>query len=345
VRAGPRALALLAGLALAAGPANAQEFRVEETAAIASLPVEQLAPKAIAFSDRPSEDLIDSGTGFMRYEDWARARPAQRQFLSLYPGYTEPNVEIVVDGAKKRYREKLHMYVAEARFLVARPPGSIDLASLVKLPFVERIDRAIKHRPSTPSDLDHLKEPRAAHNQHPQRRWCEARATAICIHSTYKLEGRLPIGIQLANKIREGSRKISDTLEFDSELALLSPAEITEANFGTLTGIDTRVVGALEQNIFYVNQVMQFGKLLAVFQDHPADARKTVVTVFIALAIESNILGKRKEFAQVPILRNMVPAQVLAGKSSFNTGNSLSAGLPAYARNQVKAIAAILERG
>jgi hypothetical protein len=39
-----------------------------------------------------------------------------------------------------------------------------------------------------------------------------------------------------------------------------------------------------------------------------------------------------------------VPAQVLAGKSSFNSGKSLSAGLPLYARNQVKAIAAILER-
>jgi hypothetical protein len=62
------------------------------------------------------------------------------------------------------------------------------------------------------------------------------------------------------------------------------------------------------------------------------------------LAIESNILGKRKEFGKVPVLRNMVPAQVLAGKSSFNSGNSLSAGLPAYARNQVKAIAGLLER-
>jgi hypothetical protein len=47
---------------------------------------------------------------------------------------------------------------------------------------------------------------------------------------------------------------------------------------------------------------------------------------------------------KVPVLRNLVPAQVLAGKSSFNTGNSISAGLPVYARNQVKAIAAILER-
>ena len=64
----------------------------------------------------------------------------------------------------------------------------------------------------------------------------------------------------------------------------------------------------------------------------------------MALALETNIFLKKKEFSKVPVLRNLVPAQVLAGKSSFNTGSSISAGLPVYARNQVKAMAAILDR-
>ena len=136
----------------------------------------------------------------------------------------------------------------------------------------------------------------------------------ICLRSTYKLEGRLPVGIQLANKIREGSRRISDTLEFDSELTVLSAAEVTELGLAKLTQLDTPPVGALEQSIFYVNQVMQFGKLLAVFQAHPSDPGKTVVSVFTALAIESNVLGKQKQFANVPVLRNLVPAQVLLGR-------------------------------
>ena len=167
----------------------------------------------------------------------------------------------------------------------------------------------------------------------------------ICLRSTYKLEGRLPVGIQLANKLREGSRRISDTLEFDSELTVLSAAEVTDLGLAKLTGLDTPPVGALEQSIFYVNQVMQFGKLLAVFQAHPSDPGKTVVSVFTALAIELNVLGKQKQFANVPVLRNLVPAQVLLGRSSFNSGKSLSAGLPVYARNQIRAIAAILETG
>jgi hypothetical protein len=334
----------LLGLAIVPRYANAQDFRVEDVAAVDTIAAEQLKPQTIVFADQPNEQILDASTGFIRFEDWARAKPVQQQFLSLYPGYREPNEDVIVDGVKKRYREKLHMYVAQARFLLTRPAASLDLARFATLSFVEKIDPAIKHRALTAADVAaRPKEPKTIHNQNPQRPWCEGRATVICIHSSYKLEGRLPTGIALANKIRDSSKHISDTLEFDSELAALSPAEIAEAGYTQLTGLDTPPTGVIEQSIFYVNEVMQFGRLVAVFQPHPTDANKTIATIFIALAIESNILGKRKELGKVPILRNMVPSQVLGGKSSFNSGNSLSAGLPVYARNQVKAIAALLE--
>jgi len=35
---------------------------------------------------------------------------------------------------------------------------------------------------------------------------------------------------------------------------------------------------------------------------------------------------------------------VLMGKSSFNSGNSISAGLPDYTRNRIRAFADLLER-
>jgi hypothetical protein len=340
--------ALLLGLAaFAAGggtQAGAQEFRIEEAASPAELAVDRLKPRTIAFIDRPSEELIDADTGLIRFEDWAQARPLEKQFLTPFPSYLEPTVEVTVDGVRKRFKEKLHMYVGEARFALARPPGSIDLASFVALPFVDRIDPAIKHNLIAPAEAVSAKDPRAVHNQHPLRRWCETRPVTICIHSRYQFEGKLPVGIQIANKLREGAKKIPDYLEFESELTLRPAAEVTEMGLAALTGLDTPPAGALEQNIFFVNQVMQFGKLLAVFQAHPTDAKQTLVTVFIALAVESNVLAKKKEFMKVPVLRNLVPAQVLAGKSSFNSGNSISAGLPIYARNQVKAIAATLER-
>ena len=355
----PRAIALLTGLvfvvALAeaqdawaqdawAQDARAQEFRLEEVASLADLPIGQLKPKTIAIADRPAQNLIDPGTGFMRYEDWARARPLEQQFLGLYPGYTEPYTDIVVDGVKKRYKEKLYIYVAAARLALARQAGALDLARLVTLPFVEQIDPAIKHRLIGSGEVTSTQEPKVIYNQNPKRRWCEGRPTVICVRSHYQLEGRFPLGIQLANKIRDSAKPVASFLDFESEVTLRSPAEVEQSGLTKLTGLDTASIGAIEQSIFYVNQVIQFGKLLAVFQQFPGDPNKAVATVFMALAIESNVLDKRKEFALVPVLRNLVPAQVLAGKSSFNSGNSLSAGLPVYARNSVKAIAALLER-
>jgi hypothetical protein len=323
---------------------KAQEFRVEEVAALADLPIGQLKPRTIAFADRPPESLVDPGTGFMRYEEWAKARPLEQQSLSLYPGYSEPNIDVVVEGGKKRFKEKLHMYVAAARFVLSRQPGSLDLARLVTLPFVEQIDPAIKHRLIGPGEVTSTQEPKVIFNQNPKRKWCEGRPTVLCVRSHYQLEGRFPLGIQLANKIRDSAKPVAPYLDFESEFTLRSPAEVEQSGLTKLTGLDTPSIGAIEQSIFYVNQVMQFGKLLAVFQQFPGDPNKTVATVFMALAIESNVLDKRKEFALVPVLRNLVPAQVLAGKSSFNTGNSLSAGLPVYARSSVKAIAALIER-
>ena len=337
-------LALAACLVGRGGQIHAQELRIEEAASPAALSVENLKPKVIAFVDRPANELIDPEAGLMQFEDWAQARPLEKQFLSPFPSYVEPVVEIVVDGVRKRFKEKLHMYVGQARFTLARPASSINLASFVSLPFVERINSAIKHRLISAAEAVSPKDPRAVHNQHPLRRWCETRPVTICIRSRYAFEGKLPIGIQIANKLRDSSKKIADFLEFESELTLRPPEEVIELGLSALTQLDTPPVGALEQNIYYVNQVMQFGKLLAIFQRHPSDANQTIVTVFMSLAVETSLLGKKKEYMNVPVLRNLVPVQVLAGKSSFNTGNSISAGLPLYARNQVKAMAAILER-
>jgi hypothetical protein len=337
-------LVVLIALATASAQTRPPEFQLEEITTPAGFAVERLKPKTIAFIDRPGDELIDPDAGLIRFEDWAQARPIEKQFLTPFPSYSEPTVETMVDGVRKRQKEKLHMYVAEARFALARPPETIDLASFVTLPFIQRTDPAIKHDLITPAEVVSPKDPRALHNQHPLRRWCETRPVTICVRSRYQFEGKLPLGIQIANKLRDGPKRIADHLEFESELTLRPPAEVTEMGLTSLTGLDTPSVGALEQTIFYVNQVMQFGKLLAVFQRHPTNANETVVTVFMALAVETGIFLKKKEFSNVPVLRNLVPAQVLAGKSSFNTGNSISAGLPLYARNQVKAMAATLNR-
>ncbi len=146
-----------------------------------------------------------------------------------------------------------------------------------------------------------LKDEKGQNNKNPDRAWCEGTGVTACIRSNYKLEGKLPIGVALANKLRDSERKLSDSIEFESEMRLLSASDVDEAGLQKLTGIDTPVAGVLEQNMFYVNQVMRFGKLLAVFQPNPADAKSTITTVMIALAVGSSTLDQKKKYENVPV--------------------------------------------
>ncbi|MGA2817013.1 MAG: hypothetical protein ABSE67_12070, partial [Xanthobacteraceae bacterium] len=200
------------------------------------------------------------------------------------------------------------------------------------------------HKLIAAADVNPLIDTQGTGNANPDRKWCAGRTTLICIVSSYKLEGKIPLGIMLVNKLRDSAKKVSDHIDFESELSALSSADADQAGLKELTALDTPVAGVLEQNIFYVNQIMKFGKLLAVFQGHPSDAGKTVVTAYMVLAIPDSVLDKKKDFEKVPVLRNLVPALVLMGQSSFNSGDSISAGLPKYARNEIRTIAGLLAR-
>jgi hypothetical protein len=335
--------AALAGMLAAPFGAAAQDFRMQEVAALGPLVAGALAPRTILFTDHRNDELSDPATGLIRFSDWERSRPQQKQLLSLFPSYEEPNATGTENGGKTGKR-RLHVYVAEARFRIDKPVGAIDLAHMITLPVIEQLDPSIKHRLISPADAIPNEDPMSP-NRNPDRQWCEGGASVICIQSRYQLEGRLPLGISLVNKIREsGKKKIADFMEFQSELRLLPQGDIDQTGLAKATGIDAPVAGAIEQNIFYVNQVMQFGKFLAVLQPNPTDAKTAIGTAFIVLAVDSEMFEKKKEFENVPVLRNLVPAQVLAGNSSFNTGNSISAGLPKYSRNRIRSVAAFLEK-
>jgi hypothetical protein len=336
-------LAVLATLLISAGSLEAQEFKIDEVPSVTAVAPAKLKPKSIVFSDHRDDKLADAGAGLIRFEDWARERPMQKRLLSPFPEYVEPTIKVSVHGIPKSYTEKLHVYVVEARFLIGKAPSAIDLGRYTQLEVLEKIDPSIKHRRITAEQAAPQADPQSAYNRHPNRRWCEG-ASSLCIESRYPLEGRLPVGIRLANKLEEGGKKISEFMEFQTEIRTLPPEEVERAGFDKLTGLDAPVAGVLEQTIFHVNQVMQFGKLLAVLQPYPADAGKTVATVFMALAVETDVLERKKEFESVPVLRNLIPAQVLMGKSSFNSGSSISAGLPDYVRNRIRAIAGEFEQ-
>jgi hypothetical protein len=333
-----RGIALVVAVSVAAASsARAAEFRIKEVRSLAT--VSQLEPYTLAFTDHHDGEAVDPATGLIPFDQWAHTMPLHKRFLSPYPTYTEPTVNSTVNGVTKPATEKLHVYVAEARFALSKSVQSIDLAHYMTVPFLERVDPAIREQLISGTDVENVV------NKNPLRTWCEAKLNVLCIQSRYQLEGKLPSGIHLINQLADSKKKIADYLEFKSELRLLSPSDLDQSSLTKLTGVNTPINSVLEQTIFQVNQVVQFGKFLAVFQQDPTDANRAIVTAFVALAIKTRVLENKKQYENVPVLRNLVPAQVLMGRSSFNAGNSLSAGLPVYARNRIKAVAGILDQG
>jgi len=337
------ALVLLAVSTVAAG-ADAQELSIEDVPAVTATTAAQIKPGVLVFSDRRSDESADAVTGLVRFADWARVRPVQKRLLSLYPDYEEPIVYVTTKGVSKAVPQRLYVYVAEARFVLPRPAIVLNLARYISVKFLERVDPAITHRAIRPADAMTLKNRRIDNNRNLARPWCVSPTLTICVQSHYRLEGKLPLGIRLANKLRIRSRAISEAIDFQSELRLVAPSDIEQSALHELTGLNTPLAGGIEQSIFYVNQVMEFGKLLAVFQADPDDPQRTVVTAFVTIAVKAKLFEMKKEFAKVPVLKNLIPARVLIGKSSFNTGNSISAGLPKYTRTHIKAIAEILRQ-
>lgn len=327
---------LLAAAAMAAGlPAGAQPFRLENVPAVAAVPPHALKPDVILFADLRAEKSSDAAGELMSFADWTRSQPLRQRLLSLFPEFREP---VLSDGS----RQRLSVYVAEARFRMARPAQAFDARRYAGIDFLEKLDPAITHKPLSAADAIPNKEDTAAHNRAPGRRWCEE---AACFQSRYKFEGKIPAGIMLVNKLRdESKRPIPDFIDFQSEIRALRPTQNEAAEIAQLTGLDTAVAGVLEMNIFWVNQVIQSGKILAVVQPLPGDAGASVATIYLALAIRSDVLEKQRDFLNAPILRNLVPAQLLMGRSSFNNGNSVSAGLPQFARGRIAALAAMIGR-
>ena len=261
--------------------------------------VTQLKPGIIVFSDQEGGAAGDEAAKLIRFEDWARTRPVQKKFLALFPGYVEPivtkearaeqktvaNADAKTDaslGAKGDAKaetgpvlEKLYMYVAQARFVLDRPPSAIDLSRYVTLPFLERIDPAIKHKVITAGRRARRSRTTAGTgNDNPDRKWCTGRADVdlhpVELQARGQDSDRHHAGQQAARQRQEGLRPYRFP-----ERAVAAPADaIDQAGLQELTALDTPVSGVLEQNIFYVNQILKFGKFFGVFQSHPTDAEQ-----------------------------------------------------------------------
>jgi hypothetical protein len=140
-----------------------QDFRIDDVRSARQSDVTRLTSNAIKFSDHTTAGGIDSETALMPFAVWASNHPTEKKFLALFPSYVEPVIESdAADGAdkatEKPYTEKLYMYVAQARFVLAKAPAEIDLSRYVTLRFLEKIDPAIKHNLISAADAAAFQE-------------------------------------------------------------------------------------------------------------------------------------------------------------------------------------------
>ena len=174
------AVALVALLGVLSS-ARAEEFRIDDAGSPPNWEVAALKPGTIAFSDGAVS--ASGGANLIAFTEWGRTLPAQKKFLSLYPAYSEPTVTKAAssDTPAGPVLEKLNMYVAQARFILNRAPGSLNLARYVSLPFLEKIDPAIKHKLIAATDVSPLTDAQGTGNLNPDRKWCTGRNPLICI--------------------------------------------------------------------------------------------------------------------------------------------------------------------
>ena len=137
-------------------------------------------------------------------------------------------------------KDKISVYVTEARFKLSKPADAVDLSPFATLEFIRGIDPAIEHEPIKPGDITVLKDERAKSNLNPNRPWCEGAGVAACMRSSYKLEGRLPVGVALANRLRDSGRQLSDTVVFESEMRVLKGEEVDAAAHAANSPASTR---------------------------------------------------------------------------------------------------------
>jgi hypothetical protein len=350
------AAALLAGLS-----AQAQEKKLEivnESAKFTALNADSMNPASVYFQFTEAP---------LPFTEWMAKNPNEYAFLALYDGYTEPT--LLTRKKKTPITEKMTMFVAKAKTIINKPASAVNLKGMITLPFIQKLDPEIRHaqiapgqimpivggqpsitnfqklcnaegkyivRPSLELALDKLNRPGQS--------WCADASRSICVESCYIFNSGYRTVVSGYNKF-----KAED--EYDKkDFGMATQSEIryfvSEAEMGkkipvaALTGINTPVRGALEQNIFYFNQMVQYGKIVAFFQENPKDASKTIVTSFLVFGIQSSTYEKVYSLMGL----ELSVKDILMGRGGrLNTASGITAGLPIYTQNIAKSLSRIIE--
>jgi hypothetical protein len=306
------------------------------------------------------------------YKKWREKRPTEGKFLNLFSSYQEPEIEVLRNGiTKETHVEEIRVISTKTRMIVDKPATSLDLSKLLDENVYANLMPDMKHQfigndqimpviagQLNPQSFDFCKPSRLTEKSEglvyfsraqkeklqntikampENRRWCDVSGTSKCVRSCVAFEEGdtywNKVGIENARRERMGGERLLDYgLAMESELRFYK----SEAEFGApvseLTGPNEPIYGIFEQSIFYWNQMVQYGKILAIVQAHPSDPGKSVISNYLVIGV------KESSFKKIPFLM-----EFLTGKFG-NTEHGITAGIPKYTQEFSNRTAAYFEQ-
>lgn len=326
---------------------------------VCALPACQPVANAVDFKAL-NETTMKEGPIYFRFTEkpdsfanWVKSAPAEYDFLSLWDGYKEPTM--LVDN--KTETEKLTVFVSSAKAIL---PARFDVENMAKKEFIRALDSELTHEAIAPNQIMPLiagakpfnafakcnsagpkivrpsKETNLTQLNRPGKNWCSDPSRSVCLESCFIFSGTLyPTGVTVYNNTLAKTEldKKDYGMATQSELRyFVSEAEMGKRQaISNLTGIKTPVRGVLEQNIFFVNQLLQYGKIVAIFQEHPTNSQKMIVTSYFAFTVPTKTWIKKQGVPPVKVPMG----EVMMGEwpGTINTETGLTAGFPIYTRD------------
>lgn len=332
---------------------------LSNTVMAADRAVEVLAPSAFAQPkvEELKEDVIYfSQDPFVDFVSWSKNSKLEQKILSPFPEYQEPTVPVKKDGVVTSQLEELTIYTTRMRTVINKAAHQIDLKKWLNIEEIAKLDSSIRHRqitaaetmpvvagrkeiqnfqqcnenPANPHFFRHRREFDLTHLQRPSKPWCES-PNSICVESCYAFNKGLNLVVLGVNKYSAEDRQKDYGQTIQSEIRFFNSESEYGQNVRAITKLQSPVQGIFELNGFYVNQILQYLKVLVVVQIHPRDNNKTIVSTFVTAGLRTRSLTGNKGLDDF-----------IRGEGLLNTAAGLTAGIPKFSQDMGQAIVRML---
>lgn len=304
------------------------------------------------------EDRTGYWEQILPFSQWVQT--TEGKTLNFFSGFSEPTVQIIENGVSNRKNLKLTIYSTRTQIGIDQKPQAIPIQKMITADLIRKMDTNAKSKQIGPSqtvietvkkgspqnflwcnaqqdkpdffvtqletNLNHLSRPGAA--------WCSLSNTN-CFETCLALPSgsALEAAIAAYNQMKKPGKDFGVATQVELR-SFQNESEFQNGNLlKNLTKISTPIVGIIEVNIFYFNQILLFGKMLQVFQVDPKDNQKTVLTSLNAFGIRDDSWNHKIGGPKIQ--------SVLKSKSKLNVKSGILSGLPQFSFSSAEAFAQI----